>query len=311
MEKTHASLLESVSRSFYLSIRFLPKAMQEPIALGYLLARFTDTIADTSMIEGPLRSDLLEKIQESLEQRSKLDWNPETVSSQVENEGERELVLRSGEMFNWLYSIEETNQKLIVEVLKTILRGQRWDAEISEKGGLNGCESADDLLRYTYEVAGCVGEFWTWVGFVNLGDRFADRENLSDMLESGRKLGQALQLTNILRDLHEDLPNGRCYLPIDELRAAGWNGESEITSAILDPVFERWTGICRDFLDQSEFYIAKVEDPRVRFSTRLPKLLAEATVDRLQKSGCEVVMNQRIRISRSDVWKKAGQAIFF
>ena len=42
----HEDLLKSVSRSFYLSMRFLPLAMREPISLGYLLARFSDTIAD-------------------------------------------------------------------------------------------------------------------------------------------------------------------------------------------------------------------------------------------------------------------------
>ncbi|MBP6602801.1 MAG: squalene/phytoene synthase family protein, partial [Verrucomicrobiales bacterium] len=43
---THRELLKSVSRSFYLSMRFLPAGMRDPISLGYLLARFSDTIAD-------------------------------------------------------------------------------------------------------------------------------------------------------------------------------------------------------------------------------------------------------------------------
>src|SRR3954447_22498343 len=40
-------LLRSVSRSFYLSLRFLPKPLRDPLSLAYLLARATDTIADT------------------------------------------------------------------------------------------------------------------------------------------------------------------------------------------------------------------------------------------------------------------------
>jgi phytoene/squalene synthetase len=38
---------QSVSRSFYLTIRFLPRPLREPVGLAYLLARATDTIADT------------------------------------------------------------------------------------------------------------------------------------------------------------------------------------------------------------------------------------------------------------------------
>ena len=43
----HLRLLKGVSRSFYLTIRLLPAALQAPIAVGYLLARATDPVADT------------------------------------------------------------------------------------------------------------------------------------------------------------------------------------------------------------------------------------------------------------------------
>src|ERR1051325_2955229 len=48
-------ILQSVSRSFYLSIRFLPSALRRPIGLAYLLARATDTIADTTEIRAEVR----------------------------------------------------------------------------------------------------------------------------------------------------------------------------------------------------------------------------------------------------------------
>src|SRR5438552_17119582 len=44
------SILARVSRSFYLSIRLLPKKLRDPVSLGYLLARASDTIADTTKI---------------------------------------------------------------------------------------------------------------------------------------------------------------------------------------------------------------------------------------------------------------------
>ena len=53
-------LLRSVSRSFYLSIRFLPAQLREPIALAYLLARVTDSVADISGISVPVRVETLQ-----------------------------------------------------------------------------------------------------------------------------------------------------------------------------------------------------------------------------------------------------------
>src|SRR5580658_10005774 len=41
-------LLASVSRSFYLSIRLLPRKLRAPVGLAYLLARASDTIADSA-----------------------------------------------------------------------------------------------------------------------------------------------------------------------------------------------------------------------------------------------------------------------
>ena len=50
-------MLRSVSRSFYLSLRILPAALREPLSLAYLLARATDTIADTPEPPAALRTD--------------------------------------------------------------------------------------------------------------------------------------------------------------------------------------------------------------------------------------------------------------
>ncbi len=49
-------LLKATSRSFYLTLRVLPGAMRLQISLTYLLARTTDTIADTELV--PLENGL-------------------------------------------------------------------------------------------------------------------------------------------------------------------------------------------------------------------------------------------------------------
>jgi phytoene synthase len=86
---------------------------------------------------------------------------------------------------------------------------------------IDGCEldvrgttypTFPDLVHYCRCVAGSIGRLST--GVFEPSDPIA-AESLSDAL------GVALQLTNILRDVREDLQNGRVYLPQDELDAAG------------------------------------------------------------------------------------------
>ena len=52
-------LLKGVSRSFYLTIRAMPPGLRRPIGLAYLLARASDTIADTAATPVAIRTECL------------------------------------------------------------------------------------------------------------------------------------------------------------------------------------------------------------------------------------------------------------
>lgn len=81
----------------------------------------------------------------------------------------------------------------------------------------------EDTLRYCYHVAGVVGVMMARIMGVTepkIIDRAAD-------------LGIAFQLTNIARDVMDDLRIGRCYLPEDSLRCVGLSRET------LDPVLHK------------------------------------------------------------------------
>jgi phytoene synthase len=73
--------------------------------------------------------------------------------------------------------------------------------------------TADDLLRYCYHVAGCVGVMMAIVMGVSAEDH-ATLARASD-------LGLSFQLNNIARDVAEDAERGRCYLPAEWLAAEG------------------------------------------------------------------------------------------
>jgi phytoene synthase len=88
----------------------------------------------------------------------------------------------------------------------------------------------EELTIYCYGVASTVGLMSMYItGFSDQG-----------AIPYAIKLGVALQLTNILRDIGEDWNSGRCYLPMDELAAFNLD-EQDVAAARID---ERW----RDFM---------------------------------------------------------------
>ena len=76
-----------------------------------------------------------------------------------------------------------------------------------------------NLDRYTYYVAGCVGEFWTDLMCAHR-KAFASW-NVREMSEVGVRFGKGLQFTNIVKDIAHDLQQGRCYVPEPMLAEAG------------------------------------------------------------------------------------------
>ncbi|NLT72177.1 MAG: squalene/phytoene synthase family protein [Verrucomicrobiaceae bacterium] len=295
-----------------MSVRFLPSAMREPVSLGYLLARLTDTLADAPGLPDADRLALLEDFRQVIEGgETAMGDDLRKLGEGLPHPGERNLLRCGGALLDWYGGCDEALRKPIGEVILTILEGQVWDIRAFRGGEHAACATREDLLRYTYQVAGAVGEFWTRIGFATLGEKFADPARADAMLVGGCKLGQALQLVNILRDLHEDLPRGRCYLPKDELLAVGWDGHSALTATELSPVFHKWLGVCHGFLDDADPYVAALRGARVRFCTRLPQLLAEDTVGLLREAGIHRVMRQKVKISRAGVWRAMGRAVFF
>ena len=85
---------------------------------------------------------------------------------------------------------------------EALIDGMQMDLEQARYG------SFDELKLYCHRVAGVVGCLITRIlGFSN-----------PKTLEYADKMGLALQLTNIIRDVGEDARQGRIYLPIEEMQ---------------------------------------------------------------------------------------------
>ncbi|MCA1837627.1 MAG: squalene/phytoene synthase family protein, partial [Actinobacteria bacterium] len=66
-------LLKHVSRSFYLTLRVLPKPVRQQTGLAYLFARAADTIADTDLLERARRLECLERFKDQF-RSDRITW---------------------------------------------------------------------------------------------------------------------------------------------------------------------------------------------------------------------------------------------
>lgn len=203
-------------------MRLLPGPVRESISLAYLLARFTDTEADGAV-----------------------------------SEAEKELLGRRADLERWLAASPDRDE--IEAVWKTIREGQAFDQKrFGEKAD---ALSEEELDRYTYLVAGCVGGFWTRIcsrripNFARLPD--------AEMSALGINFGKGLQLVNILRDRQADRKIGRIYVPAETMNET--------------------LALARRHLEDAAGYVAAVRGFRLRAACALPLLLARETLDLVEK----------------------------
>jgi len=220
-----SSLLKSVSRSFYLTLRVLPTGMRDPVGLAYLLARAADTIADTTLILPEKRMELLLSLRSQV--NSFLDEEALTrmaveVASQQTDSDEKVLLESLGSALTVLSQLSESDRETVRDIVTTLTKGMEFDLRTfpdESSGQIVALQEFAELDQYTYMVAGCVGEFWTKMTYAHVPGTFTGRPEV--LLGRGIRFGKALQMTNVLRDCGKDLRIGRCYLPATMLARFG------------------------------------------------------------------------------------------
>ena len=292
------ALLASVSRSFYLTIKALPRKLRGPVGLGYLLARAADTIADSPGAPAEVRMRQLGVLRGMIETGADKSGLELLISEIVPMDAaERSLIARLGEALAWLESMPVPDRAEIVDVLRKITRGQVLDLIRFGSGqGGGALQSASELDEYTYLVAGCVGEFWTRLCFRHLRG-FATLSEI-EMRALGVNFGKGLQLVNILRDLPADLKAGRCYLPLAEV---GLDLDAiNQTPQLARAVFESWLAQAANHLDAAYQYIRAISNRRVRYACVLPWHLGMRTLILLRENP-PLENGERIKVSRREV----------
>jgi len=310
-------LLPRVSRSFYLSLRVLPHSVRPAIGLAYLFCRAADTIADTAVLPLDLRYAYLERYRTAFaeDDPAVVQDIQSHLSDHQSHPSERELLARLPDCFRLLAAQARDDQQRIRDLVLTLTQGMQMDLSVfpaENDGKVMALATRADLDRYTYFVAGCVGEFWTRTAVAHLP--MLESWDITGMVAKGVRFGKGLQLTNILRDLAQDLRIGRCYLPQVELATLGVQPEE-----LLDPVtLERVRPLINELLDLTlshyqEGWAYTLAIPRREWRLRLacawPLLIGVATLALVRRSPRLLDPTARVKITRMQIYAILMQSL--
>ncbi len=303
VRQLRGSILGSVSRTFYLSVRILPKRLRDPVALAYLLARASDTVADTTELSAELRAEKLRVLARGIQGEALGDAIVDLSASFVplqKDESERALIESLQACLDWLDQSDVTDREEIRAALENINRGQLRDLEqFRDRNRVIALETPADLDEYTYLVAGSAGEFWTRLCFRHVRN-FATRSE-NEMLDLGKRYGMGLQLINILRDAGADLRAGRCYFPNEELATARMEASQIIREPErFQPIYRKWREKAERGVEAGIQYSRAVRNRRVRAATVLPALIGARTLALLRDAGA-TALHRKIKVPRRQV----------
>lgn len=220
------------AKNFYPAFRLLPLVQRRSMCALYAFLRVADDLADSDDPPGIKRRDLAELRRALHEQREghsagrSKDGAPQHP---VANASGSDSVLAGFPLFPALYDTMHRHG-VPVQLLDEALDGVEQDLTVCRY------ETYADLSRYCYLVAGTVGlccvRIWS-AGMPAPRTNATTRKPSADWSLAtlsptplATAAGQALQLTNILRDVAEDIERERVYLPAEDLQRFGVTVES-------------------------------------------------------------------------------------
>ncbi len=312
-------ILKGVSRSFYLTLRVLPETVREPIGLAYLLARAADTLADTTVLPGDQRLAQLQQFKVFVAQPDAAGDCVEiqaALQGRLQNQDEQRLLALLPQLFALFAMQTGQNQALIRQVVATLTDGMVFDLNCfpaEESGEVKALQVQAELDRYTYLVAGCVGEFWTQVSMAHVAA--LSHWDSNRLTELGVCFGQGLQMTNILRDLPRDLRIGRCYLPqawLDQHQLSIEQLLHKSNSELARPLLQQGIDLALQQFEAAQNYVLAIPRHclRLRLAALWPLMIGLGTLAKLSGSHHWLDVDATIKVDRHWVYKMILKSLF-
>ena len=228
-----AELLQSVSRTFALTIPQLPTGLRDVVGNAYLLCRITDTIEDEPALSARQKRAFGERFIDIVAGRDTVEPFARELGAGLSSStpaSEHDLIANTARVVRIVRGFEPAHREALARCVKIMARGM---AEFQLQETPAGLADLAHLDRYCYYVAGVVGEMLTELFCDYSAEINAHREELLGLSVS---FGQGLQMTNILKDVWDDWRRGACWLPQDVFLDAGFDLRS-LSADRNDPRF--------------------------------------------------------------------------
>lgn len=202
--------LDGVSRTFALTIPQLPQGLRHVVGNAYLLCRIADTIEDEPALSATEKRHYSEQFVDVVKGEVNADQFARDLRPKLSvstTSDERELIQNTERVIRITHGCTPIQRQALERCVRIMSRGM---AEFQANASLKGLSDIAELDQYCYYVAGVVGEMLTELFCDYCPDMAENRERL---LELAVSFGQALQMTNILKDIWDDQARGVCWLP--------------------------------------------------------------------------------------------------
>lgn len=302
------TLLKHTSRSLYLSVQMLPRAMRPAFSIAYLLCRYADTVADTHLLPAERRLYWIERFPRLIQTQppQEIAQLAQEISGGSENPYEEQLIKHLAPCLELFNRISAPQQTIIMEVVQAVCEGMRMDLSVFPTGENDSpvaLHTPDELEHYCRLMGGMPGLFWSKLIYHTQHIRMPEEE----FYKLGKHIGDALQIVNILRDLPKDLRLGRCYFPQTDLQAAGLNACDLLdkkNSARFEPIKTNWInwGLAR--LQSAKPYFRQLSrlHPGQRAAVAWPVLWTADTLYKVYQEPDLLNPAKRVKISRGVIY---------
>ena len=297
-------ILPSVSRTFALSIRLLPGALNDAVLASYLLCRIADTIEDDHSATVERKAELLHALLAALDE-------PRTATTLAAAAGELvagershvDLVRGTPHVIAVYESLAPRPRARVRHWVTEMVRGMEKFVRLYPDG--IRIRTLDEYREYCYYVAGTVGNLLTDLWHEH--DASIGIEEYRALWQRCREFGEALQTVNILKDIAWDATHENAiYVPEDSLRAQGSSQRTLLDPAHVErnhAAVEELIALAWRDLDSALEYFTTLPRRalRIRAFCLLPLLFAYATLRELTGSRAMLRVGGTVKISRAEV----------
>ncbi len=298
-------ILPKVSRTFALSVDVLTGKLRHSVLVSYLLCRILDTIEDDRNLPGKTKVILLEQFKELFHAPHLIQEFSETATlSMKSNPWDLDLVKNTHRVFALYQTLPLATQNIIKEKVSEMATGMaKFVGEYPN--GLR-IQTVPEFKEYCYYVAGVVGHLLTslWCEF---SPGMSQHKNKKELFRLSEKFGEALQTTNIAKDLYWDFKEeNSIYMPEEILKNFG-SQHATFFNQTFDKAhlksYDALLQIAQDNVRDALAYIKCIpkSSPRIRLFCIIPILLSIATLHKLGQVSCLESLIEGVKITRQEV----------